>query len=88
VVEALADARRSDLAEPPRPVSGSLTTGTPAPSAAQRDALLSLLGSSPLGVDELVRQCHLTAAEVMILVLELELAGRVRRDSSGTVSLK
>lgn len=88
VVEALAASRRSDLAEPPRPVAGRLSAGTPAPTEAQREALLSLLGSSPLGVDELVRQCHLQAAEVMILVLELELAGRVRRDSSGTVSLK
>ena len=88
VIEALAAARRSDLAEPPRPVAGRLAASTPAPTEAQREAVLSLLGSSPLGVDELVRQCHLTAAEVMILVLELELAGRVRRDSSGSVSLK
>ncbi|MDP6238361.1 MAG: hypothetical protein QF670_07355 [Alphaproteobacteria bacterium] len=46
-------------------------------------------GGTPLGVDELVRQCHLTAAKVMILALELELelelTGDVHRDSSRTI---
>jgi adenine/guanine phosphoribosyltransferase-like PRPP-binding protein len=50
-----------------------------------------LRGGTPLGVDELVRQCHLTAAKVMILALELELelelelTGDVHRDSSRTI---
>jgi predicted Rossmann fold nucleotide-binding protein DprA/Smf involved in DNA uptake len=44
-----------------------------------------LRGGTPLGVDELVRQCHLTAAKVMILALELELTGHVHRDSSRTI---
>tara|TARA_B100000959_G_scaffold100281_1_gene106035 strand:+ start:6261 stop:6416 length:156 start_codon:yes stop_codon:yes gene_type:complete len=48
-----------------------------------------LRGGTPLGVDELVRQCHLTAAKVMILALELELelelTGDEHRDSSRTI---
>lgn len=64
-----------------------------APSAPQTDdALLDLilekLGRTPVAVDELVRQCHLSAAAVATLLLELELAGRVERHPGNLVSLR
>lgn len=53
-------------------------------AAAQR-AILEALDAAPIGVDELVRQCHLPASAVMTAVLELELAGRIARRGSGRV---
>jgi DNA processing protein len=61
----------------------------PAPADEEGLALvLRLLGPSPVPVDELVRQCQLTAATVATLVLELELAGRVERHPGNLVSLR
>jgi DNA processing protein len=65
-------------------------TGTQGPVA--DDAALELiterLGPTPVAVDELVRQCHLSAAAVATLLLELELAGRVERHPGNLVSLR
>src|SRR5215468_4295736 len=52
------------------------------------DMLLERLGPTPVAVDELVRQCHLSAAAVATLLLELELAGRVERHAGNLVSLR
>ena len=56
------------------------------------DAALELiterLGPTPVAVDELVRQCHLSAAAVATLLLELELAGRIERHPGNLVSLR
>ncbi|MBT4879870.1 MAG: DNA-protecting protein DprA [Alphaproteobacteria bacterium] len=48
--------------------------------------LLGNMSSSPIGVDELTRACHLSASEVSASLLELELAGRVTRPSGSHVS--
>ena len=52
------------------------------------DMVLERLGPTPVAVDELVRQCHLSAAAVATLLLELELAGRVERHPGNLVSLR
>jgi len=52
------------------------------------ELLLERLGPTPVAVDELVRQCHLSAAAVATLLLELELAGRVERHPGNLVSLR
>jgi DNA processing protein len=44
---------------------------------AARAEVVSLLGTSPTPVDDLVRRCQFSAAAVMAVLLELELAGRV-----------
>ncbi len=46
-----------------------------------------LLGPDPVMVDELVRQCHLSAPAVRAVLLELELAGRLERHPGNRVSL-
>ena len=46
-----------------------------------------LLGPAPVMVDELVRQCHLSAPTVRAVLLELELAGRLERHPGNRVSL-
>jgi DNA processing protein len=44
-----------------------------------RDRILQNLSSTPVAVDELVRSCHLTIPAVQMVLLELEIAGRVQR---------
>jgi DNA processing protein len=52
------------------------------------EALVEKLSPTPVLVDELVRQCQLSAAAVASLLLELELAGRVERHPGNLVSLR
>jgi DNA processing protein len=53
-----------------------------------RDRVLSLIGPEPVAVDELVRQCQLSAAIVLAVLLEAELAGRVERHPGNQVALR
>ena len=48
----------------------------------------SLLGPVPVMVDELIRQSGLSAAEVQLALLELDLAGRLDRHAGQKVSLR
>jgi DNA processing protein len=52
-----------------------------------RDEVLSLLGPSPVMVDELVRQCHCSPPVLGMALLELDLAGRLERHPGNRVSL-
>ena len=47
-----------------------------------------LLGPTPVAVDELLRQCHLSPSVIATVLLELELAGRLDRHPGGQVSLR
>jgi len=60
------------------------TTWTPADlsendAESVRDLILQNLSSTPVTVDELVRSCHLTIPAAQMVLLELELAGRIQR---------
>jgi DNA processing protein len=76
-------------AGPPRPVVppplpvGAADDGL----AAARGAIAEQLGPTPVAVDELLRQCHLSAASVNTVLLELELAGRLERHPGNRVCL-
>ncbi|MDY0885607.1 DNA-processing protein DprA [Dongia soli] len=52
-----------------------------------RRAILSQLGPSPVGVDELLRQCQCSAPVMGLVLLELDLAGRLERHPGNRVSL-
>ncbi|TXH36187.1 MAG: DNA-processing protein DprA, partial [Rhodospirillaceae bacterium] len=54
---------------------------------AARRAILSQLGPSPVGVDELLRQCQCSAPVMGLVLLELDLAGRLERHPGNRVSL-
>ena len=58
----------------------------PAGEDAGLELILERLGPAPVAVDELVRQCQMSAAVVATLLLELELAGRVERHPGNLVS--
>lgn len=49
--------------------------------------ILELLSPVPVSVDELLRQCQLSPAVVIMALLELELAGRLERHPGNRVSL-
>ena len=42
----------------------------------------------PISVDELIRECQLSASDVWIVLLEMEIAGRLERLPGGKVSLR
>jgi DNA processing protein len=85
-------------AEPLLPVPATpIPAGTHRPPAravepeadeAELALLLERLGPTPVAVDELVRQCQMSAAAVATLLLELELVGRVERHPGNLVSLR
>ena len=60
--------------------------GEPVGEDAELELILERLGPTPVAVDELVRQCQMSAAAVATLLLELELAGRVERHPGNLVS--
>lgn len=53
---------------------------------ADRAVLLNLLGATPVGIDELVRQSGLPPGAVQFALLELEIAGRLSRHAGARVS--
>ncbi|MDZ3831161.1 MAG: DNA-processing protein DprA [Sphingopyxis sp.] len=53
----------------------------------ERRAIAELLGPTPVTIDELVRQSGRSAATVQLIVLELELAGRIERHAGAKISL-
>jgi DNA processing protein len=79
---------------PPIPTARRVPPPVVAPAAAPagEDAALELivekLSPTPVAVDELMRQCQLSAAAVATLLLELELAGRIERHPGNLVSLR
>jgi DNA processing protein len=48
---------------------------------------MEALGPTPVGIDELIRDTGLPARTVLVLLLELELAGRLERSPGQRVSL-
>ena len=52
-----------------------------------RAAIVTLLSPVPVPVDELIRQSGLTSATVQMVLLELEIAGRLARHAGGRVAL-
>lgn len=52
-----------------------------------QEIIIEHLSFTPLPVDELIRACHLTIPVVQTVLLELELAGRIKRLPGGKVSL-
>jgi DNA processing protein len=89
-LEAPAPMRRSPS---PRPAEAAQHHAAPpsAPRAGNGVAVIERirerLSPEPLLVDELIRQCHATSAEVQQALLELELDGRIERHPGNRVSL-
>jgi DNA processing protein len=59
--------------------------GEPADDA--RTRIVALLGPAPVQIDDLVRLAKSSPAVVRMVLLELEIAGRIERHGGGLVSL-
>jgi DNA processing protein len=57
------------------------------PNGEERARILSLLGPTPVLMDDLIRLSRSSPAAVRTAVLELELAGRIERHGSGLIAL-
>mgnify|MGYP005848005239 CR=1 FL=1 len=57
------------------------------PDDQTRAEVISLLGQSPVGIDELVRQSGIDSGAVQMILLDLELGGLIERHAAGRVSL-
>ncbi len=57
------------------------------PEDSERARIVNLLGPTPISIDDLIRLAGTSAAVVRIVLLELELAGRLERHGGGLVSL-
>lgn len=78
VIEAVRGWRPVGVATPP----GLFSDSGPMPdepSPSDRHRLLELLGYVPVAIDELIRLSAISPAQVHIILLELELAGRIQR---------
>ena len=53
-----------------------------------RSHITQCLGPTPVSVDEIIRQCQVTASVVLTVLLELELAGRLDRSPGNQFSLR
>ena len=62
-------------------------SATPPPRDDDRARVVEALGPVPVGVDEIIRHTGLHPAQVFIILLELDLAGRLERHAGGAVSL-
>ncbi|WP_309084568.1 DNA-processing protein DprA [Chelativorans sp.] len=59
----------------------------PPPGEGERGRVLEALGPTPVAVDEIIRHTGLLPAQVLLILLELDLAGRLERHAGGAVSL-
>lgn len=89
VLRALEATLRAPAAEPPAAEFLVADPVLPPESevAEGRRMVEELLGLTPAAVDEVIRQCQVSAAIVHLVLLELELAGRLERHPGNRVAL-
>lgn len=57
------------------------------PDDSDRARIIGLLGPSPIGIDDLIRLAKVSPTTARVVLLELELAGRLERHGGGLVSM-
>ncbi|TCM57514.1 DNA processing protein [Rhizobium sp. PP-F2F-G48] len=103
ILEALAPLSRIDLFDQPQAreaedeadggaaLETDLGSGTrPAaqpPGERERETIIDALGPTPVDIDDIIRHTDLPASAVYLVLLELDLAGRLHRHPGGRVSL-
>jgi DNA processing protein len=84
VLQPIMERKEFSMREPER--GGDLSGGAD-PGADERARIIGLLGPAPVQIDDLVRLSNATPAIVRMVLLELEIAGRLERHGGGLVSL-
>lgn len=87
VIEALAPLSQIDLFNGPMVEEPKETGEMLPPDDDDRAVIVSALGPTPVDVDDIIRHTGLLASSVYLILLELDLAGRLHRHAGGMVSL-
>ncbi|MCD7108793.1 DNA-processing protein DprA [Rhizobium sp. DKSPLA3] len=96
ILEALAPLSRIDLFDQPlaRETESEMDIGmarrpvAELPGDRERDAIIDALGPTPVETDDIIRHTGCPASAVYLVLLELDLAGRLHRHPGGLVSLE
>jgi DNA processing protein len=92
IIETLAPILGRPPAPPPIELAGADEDRRPEPlpdiRQGEREQIVGALGPSPVDIDELIRATGLATRKVHIVLLELDLAGRLQRHGQQLVSLK
>ncbi len=94
IMEILMNFSGNSLREPPTntinftpPLNCNSTENDDSNPEKRQDEILSHLSFTPISVDELIRACHLNISALQTTLLELELAGRIKRLPGNKISL-
>lgn len=91
IIEVLKGLRPQPLREAPRQqwddTADVLPPAEEEPAQDLRNRILESLSPVPVGMDELIRALNAPPAEVLTVILELELAGRIERQAGNRVNL-
>lgn len=87
VIEALAPLSQLDLFNEPMVEEPKETGEMLPPNDDDRAVIVSALGPTPVDVDDIIRHTGLATSSVYLVLLELDLAGRLHRHAGGMVSL-
>lgn len=92
VLQALAPISELDLfsaseADEPGRDDGGERSLAPPPNDDERLVIIQALGPTPVEIDDIIRHTGLAASSVYLVLLELDIAGRLERHAGGFVSL-
>lgn len=92
VLQALAPISQLDLfsqneADEPDSEDGREHALAPPPNDDERLVIVEALGPTPVEIDDIIRHTGLAASSVYLVLLELDIAGRLERHAGGFVSL-
>ncbi len=87
VASELAPLTGREIPEPDHFSEPPVFSATPPPADEDRDRVVDALGPVPTTTDEIIRHTGLHPVQVFMVLLELDLAGRLERHSGGAVSL-
>jgi len=88
ILEALAPVSRIDLFSQPQaeePEGDGIMA--PPPNDSERARITDALGPTPVEIDDIIRHTGLSPSAIYLVLLELDLAGRLHRHAGGLVSL-
>lgn len=91
IIESLSTANpaRATLFDPDwEPDAPGASLDVPPPSADDRSRLLEALSTTPVPVDDIIKQTGLAVSAIQTLLLELDLAGRIEWSSGQLVALR
>ncbi|MDB5550166.1 MAG: protecting protein DprA [Rhizobium sp.] len=90
IIEAMAPVSRIDLFSPQQvsePIYEDDKPMTLPPSEKERNLIVDALAPTPAEIDDIIRHSGLPAQSVYLVLLELDLAGRLHRHAGGMVSI-